>query len=496
MQNPDDNALLREYVESGSEEAFATLVSRHVNKVYSVALRHTGNPAQAEEITQAVFVIFAKKSPGLRKGVILSGWLYHTARLTSVTFIRSEIRRARRQQEACMQNVANEPSTDAWPQIAPLLDAAMADLNEKDRHAVVLRFFDQKSMKEVGDAMDATEEASKKRVSRALEKLRKYFSKRGVDSTTAIIAGAISTHSVETAPVGLAKTAVTAALAKGSAAAGASTLTLINGALKVMAWTKAKTAIVITIGILLATGTSTVVVHQVVARSRTDPSWANDARNWALDSRVLDKLPAAFILRPTRFPKGGGGVSGNNRGSIRVLWTDTGVQTLVAEAYSFPYTRIIFPSNLPSNRFDLLLTMPNHPKEMLQDEIKKRFGLIAHQESREVDIFKLRVENPNAPNLKPSNTRDGGGQWSSTSHKITIRNQPLAGFIGSVESTMEQPVLDETGLKGSYDLDLQWKPRPGESEKDAFRRALSEQLGLELVPDSAPVELLIVEKAN
>src|SRR5215469_15466761 len=239
MQNLEDHALLHEYVECGSEEAFAALVSRHVNKVYSVALRHTGNPAQAEEITQAVFVILARKSRGFRKGVILSGWLYHTARLTSVTFIRSELRRARRQQEAYMQNVANESSTDTWPQIAPLLDSAMADLNEKDRHAVVLRFFDQKSMREVGDAMDASEDAAKKRVTRALEKLRKYFSKRGVNSTTAIIAGAISSNSVQTAPAGLAKVATSVALAKSGAAAG-STFTLIKGALKVMAWTKAK----------------------------------------------------------------------------------------------------------------------------------------------------------------------------------------------------------------------------------------------------------------
>src|SRR5271170_4694215 len=98
MQELDDNALLREYVERGSEEAFAALVARHVNKVYSVALRHTRNPDQAEEITHAVFVILAAKARRLDKRVILSGWLYQTARLTAVTFIRSEIRRGRREE--------------------------------------------------------------------------------------------------------------------------------------------------------------------------------------------------------------------------------------------------------------------------------------------------------------------------------------------------------------------------------------------------------------
>ena len=494
MQNLDDNALLREYVECNSEEAFTTLVSRHVNKVYSVAMRHTGNAAQAEEITHAVYVILARNSRALRKGVILSGWLYHTARLTSVTFIRSEIRRARRQQEAYMQSVSNESSADVWPLIAPLLDAAIANLNDQDRHAVVLRFFDQKSMKEVGEAMGATEDAAKKRVVRAVEKLRKYFSKRGVNSTTAIIAGAISANSVQVAPPGLAKTAALIAVSKSAATAG-STLTLIKGALNVMAWTKAKTVIIVSTGILLATGTSTVVVERVIAKSHStsdEPAWANDPRNWELNSRLIDTLPQAFILRPTRFANNGGEVADNNRQVLR----NVAVQRLIADAYSFRDTRIIFPPGLPPAQFDLMLTMPDHPKELLQQEIRKRFGLVAHKETREVDIFRLKVENPYPPNLKRNNHRNESGTWDGTTGKVRLRNIPFDSFIGSIESNMGRPVLDETELTGGYDLDLRWQPSPGESEKDAYRRALSEQLGLELVPDRAPIELLVVEKAH
>src|SRR5579872_3878919 len=114
----DDRLLLREYVERGSEEAFATLVSRHLNKVYSVALRHTGNADQAQEVTQAVFIILAKKSSQLGKKVVLSGWLYKTARLTALTLVRSEIRRARREEEAQVQNSLNESEQDLWCQIA------------------------------------------------------------------------------------------------------------------------------------------------------------------------------------------------------------------------------------------------------------------------------------------------------------------------------------------------------------------------------------------
>jgi len=127
MQESDDITLLRKYVEDESEEAFAALVARHIHKVYSVALRHTGNPSQAEEITQAVFVILARKSASLAVGwrrrlaavvrlpgdggnmaTSLSGWLYQTARLTAVTFVRSAIRRTRREQEAYMQSVLTE----------------------------------------------------------------------------------------------------------------------------------------------------------------------------------------------------------------------------------------------------------------------------------------------------------------------------------------------------------------------------------------------------
>jgi len=262
MQELDDNALLREYVGRDSEEAFATLVTRHINKVYSVAWRHTGNLHQAEEITQAVFVMLARKSAHLGKRVILEGWLYQTARLTSLTFIRSEIRRAHREQEAYVQIVSNQNDSEAWTQIAPLLDAALAGLNETDRHAVVLRFFYGKSMKEIGVACGGSEGATRIRLHRAVEKLRNFFVKCGITSTPEIIVRAISTHSVQTAPATLANTVTAAALAQG-ATGGGSTLTLVKGALKVMAWTKAKTAIVVGAAIILAGGTTTYLVKGI-----------------------------------------------------------------------------------------------------------------------------------------------------------------------------------------------------------------------------------------
>ena len=261
MQELEDIALLRKYVDDGSEEAFAALVTRHVNKVYSVALRHAGRPHEAEEITQAVFVILARKSRHLGKRVMLAGWLYQTARLTALTFIRSAVRRARREQEAFMQTALNENESDIWTQIAPLLDAAMAGLNETDRHAVVLRFFDGKSMMEIAAALGANETAARKRVGRALDKLQKYFSSRGVHSTTDTIAQAISNNSVQTAPALLIQTTTTVALAK-SGVAGSSILALVKATLIAMK-TKTIVATIAAAVVILGVGGYLVGTHLV-----------------------------------------------------------------------------------------------------------------------------------------------------------------------------------------------------------------------------------------
>lgn len=260
MQDATDMELLRQYANHNSDDAFATLVSRHVNLVYSAALRKTGNPHAAEEITQAVFIILAQKAGRIPEKTILPGWLYQTARLTAASSRKREIRRARREQEAYMQTEPHCTAPDeTWQQLAPLLEDAMGQLGERDRAAVVLRFFGGKSFAEVATSSGINEQAAKKRVSRALDKLHRYFAKHGVRSTTDIIAGTISACSVQAAPAALAKSVTALAIAKGAAASGA-TVTLIKGALKLMAWSQAKTGILIGASAMVAAGTTALFV--------------------------------------------------------------------------------------------------------------------------------------------------------------------------------------------------------------------------------------------
>jgi len=498
MLEPDDNALLKEYVERGSEEAFAKLVARHVNKVYSIALRHTRNSHQAEEITQAVFVLLAKKSRQLGKRVILSGWLCRTARLSAVTFLRSEIRRTRREQEAHMQNLLNESESGIWTQIAPLLDAAMAGLSESDHDAVALRFFDGKSMKEIGAALGASEDATKMRVNRAVEKLRTFFTRRGIVCSAAALTAAISTNSVQAAPPVLAKTTTAVAIANGATTSN-SILTLMKGALEMLVSTNSKTAIVGSALVLtLAIVGTTLEVRTARADEKQDDSWRTAGLTW---QQVGQTAPQVKIL-PTKFKPPVNHMltsDGIKRGGINVS-----VREILWAAYRCGPGRMAFAAGEPQEKYDFISTLRLGTEEALQQEVKKTLGLTGRWEKLETDTLVLKVRTPDAAGLKPAAWRPSefgdlrGGHIHCFGQALSWKPpMPPWGLTKQLERIFHIPVLDETGLTGTFNLDLHWKVKADpETNEEAVKQALIEQLGLELVPTHKSVEMLMVEKVQ
>jgi len=287
MLASDDMRLLEEYATGRSEPAFAALVSRHINLVYSSALRSVRNPSQAEEITQTVFLTLARKARALRRGTVLSGWLYQTARLTAANFIRAEMRRLQREQQAHIQSTMNDSEPEAWTQVGPLLDEAMSQLNERDRNAIVLGFFEGKPLKEVGDALGTSEDAAKMRVSRALDKLRDFFLKRGITMPAAALAAAISENSIQAAPAGLAAS-VAAGVVQGTAVT-ATTFGLMKGAIHIMTSAKISVALGVAAAAIIVLQSHQVSIQKQAVKQLQEQV-AQDAQTNRAQQAEIEKL--------------------------------------------------------------------------------------------------------------------------------------------------------------------------------------------------------------
>lgn len=250
-----DSELLRQYSQGRSQDAFSELARRYVNLVYSAAWRQVGSSHLAEDVAQSVFVTFARESAHLGAVVHLGGWLYTMTRRTAIDMVRSEIRR--REREGSAAEIAAANSTPAsWPRIEPLLDEAMAALRPSDRDGVLLRYFENKSLKEVGEALGVSEDAAQKRISRSIDDLRAFFQKRGVTTGAAALAGELSAHAVESAPISL-SSAISAAVptAAGWTASGAS---------KIIATTSVQKVAVV--AVVLLTGASLIEAGVIIGQ--------------------------------------------------------------------------------------------------------------------------------------------------------------------------------------------------------------------------------------
>jgi RNA polymerase sigma factor (sigma-70 family) len=377
----DDMLLVREYAANQSEQAFAAIVARHLNLVYSVALRQIRDSHLAEEVTQAVFIILARKAKTLGAKTILSAWLCRTARYAAANIITIQRRRQLREQEAHMQSLGEEQESQAWLQIEPLLDSALGHLGEKDHSAIVLRFLEGRNFSDVAAAMGTTEDAAKKRVKRAVEKLRSFFAKHGLTLSAAAIVGAVSANSVQAAPIGLA-TSVTVAAVHVSPVAG-STLTLVKTTLKIMAWTKLKSAAVIGAAALFVAATATVGIHNRataagIANKSSQaspfpfagydtPEAAFKTVLWALGTGDVEKVLAASTPEQAeRFKKKQEGKSEAEIKSGLTSWAKNmvGYEVTKKETISDDEVRLLL----------LVKPYPGHPNEGHDLQVMKKIG--------------------------------------------------------------------------------------------------------------------------
>lgn len=232
----DDAELLRRFAKDHDELAFRELVARHIGLVHQTARRKLGgNEETARDISQQTFLALARKARSLSGQHNIAGWLYKTAIYFAMQSIRTEIRRKRREEAAAEVPLADSPPS--WEMLAPVLDDALAKLNERDREAVILRFLENKSFPEVSEALAISPDAARMRVQRALEKLQPLLAERGVASTAAALALVMATPGVAAVPADLAAGISDAALVATATTAKASTLlsVLMTGKLKVLA---------------------------------------------------------------------------------------------------------------------------------------------------------------------------------------------------------------------------------------------------------------------
>jgi len=293
MSDPDLQLLAR-YARHRAEDAFAEIVRRHLDLVFSAALRQVRSPHLAEEVAQSVFTDLARRAAELAPDTTLAAWLYQVTRRTAIDVVRRESRRQLREQIACDLNAMNASAPD-WTRIEPLLDEAMAALDEADRTALLLRYFKNQSLREVGQTLGITDDAAQKRVSRAVERLRDYFARHGVSVGVGGLVVILSANAIQAAPAGLALAISTAALA---GAAVSTTGTLIVA--KTLALTTVKaTVIAATLAVVAGPGIyqtyqATTLRHQAESlRQQLEPA-KEQWRQWQSEQDEVSRRLAAL----------------------------------------------------------------------------------------------------------------------------------------------------------------------------------------------------------
>jgi uncharacterized protein (TIGR03435 family) len=499
----DDWQLLNDYAARNSEEAFRALADRYAGMVYHAALRQVGNPHTAEEITQAVFIALAQKAGKIPKQAVLYGWLFRATRFAVLNRLRDDACRRRHEQQALdMQRQIQPTEPDLlWEQIAALLDDALDLLPASDREIVMIRYFGEKSHKEVAQALGVSEDTAKKRVSRALEKLRAIFARRGISVPSAALAATLAANSAQAAPAGLPSALAAAAVAKATAAASA--VSLAKTVVKIMAWAKAKTAAAVAVGVLVAAGTISVTTSASVKQIyRHSVSFWEDPN---FTQATLSETPPQVTIVPSKFPSVGRAIvthidsDKNLVDQAQLMGIGIGLEGMLQFAHHGAGLRHIAPADLPTDKYDFIANLPSGSRAALAELIRRKFGFVAKREIRELDdALALTVDHSTASGMKPAaanfpadiGLRDG---------KRFLQNQTPADLANFLESALDTPVMDQTGLTGSYDFEFSLLAQPGDdhdSRIDWAKKVMLRELGLNLIPSPGPHQTLTIEKAD
>ena len=285
IHQKNDAELVGAYARTRSDAAFAAIVQRHVNAVYAAAWRQVRDAALAEDITQAVFIVLAKRAHRIHDPRLLAGWLLKVTRYCAADARKLAARREFHEQRAAAMKPMMSEGNAMEPDIGEHLDAHLAALGAVDRAAIVLRCLEERPLAEVARELQMSEEAAKKRVARALEKLRKLFDRKGVTLSAIVLAGALAKQGIA-APPTLAATICAAAAAK--TAGSATAVILSKGALKMMAWTTAKIATATAAGLIVVAGTTAAVVGVAA----TAPAVSQEAATVAASEPEATTVPA------------------------------------------------------------------------------------------------------------------------------------------------------------------------------------------------------------
>jgi uncharacterized protein (TIGR03435 family) len=261
-----------------------------------------------------------------------------------------------------------------------------------------------------------------------------------------------------------------------------------------MAWTKAKTAVAVIAGILLATGATTVTVKEI-QEHRTYP-WQTGKPN----SDLLDRQPPQVRILPSKFKNSGWCSSTDKDGHQKLMGFGVGVKDVVEAAYQFQHpVRMKGIGQLPPGKFDYISCLRFGNEAALQAAAKKKFGVTARLETNETEVLVLKVRHSEADGLKPSRVQSpgGGSSYAGGSDYWRGQNMPIAAVAEFLEGALQTPVIDATGLSGQFDVALhKGDADAGGDDGERLKQAVLDQLGLELEPATEPIQMLVVERGK